>query len=171
MFCPSCKDEFRPGFTHCATCDVDLVESLSDVAPAAPAASEARAGAAGGDGLSSSLGGRAPAPVVVALRDYCGFTTLDDAREARDRLQVEEIYSEIVVRQRPHSEDDPTLVEEFWLRVDGDRFREVFKLLGIDEVPADEALSDESFSCGDCGAEVSSSETFCSACGARFEDD
>lgn len=28
MFCPVCKYEFRPGFTHCNTCDVDLVETL-----------------------------------------------------------------------------------------------------------------------------------------------
>jgi hypothetical protein len=25
MFCPLCKAEYRPGFTHCADCDVDLV--------------------------------------------------------------------------------------------------------------------------------------------------
>ncbi|HKF51637.1 MAG TPA: hypothetical protein VKB26_04955 [Candidatus Acidoferrales bacterium] len=28
MFCPECKYEFRRGFTHCNTCDVDLVETL-----------------------------------------------------------------------------------------------------------------------------------------------
>lgn len=28
MFCPSCKTEYRPGFTHCADCDVDLVNPL-----------------------------------------------------------------------------------------------------------------------------------------------
>src|SRR5690349_12397475 len=28
MFCPRCKSEYRTGFTHCADCDVDLVESL-----------------------------------------------------------------------------------------------------------------------------------------------
>lgn len=28
MFCPVCKYEFRRGFTHCNTCDVDLVEAL-----------------------------------------------------------------------------------------------------------------------------------------------
>ena len=28
MFCPKCKVEYRPGFSRCADCDVDLVESL-----------------------------------------------------------------------------------------------------------------------------------------------
>jgi hypothetical protein len=28
MFCPQCKAEYRPGFTRCADCDVDLVEVL-----------------------------------------------------------------------------------------------------------------------------------------------
>jgi len=28
MFCPECKAEYRPGFTHCADCDVDLVWEL-----------------------------------------------------------------------------------------------------------------------------------------------
>jgi len=28
MFCPECKAEYRPGFTHCSDCDVDLVEEL-----------------------------------------------------------------------------------------------------------------------------------------------
>jgi hypothetical protein len=28
MLCPNCKTEYRPGFTRCADCDVDLVEVL-----------------------------------------------------------------------------------------------------------------------------------------------
>ena len=28
MFCPQCKAEYRPGFTRCADCDVDLVVEL-----------------------------------------------------------------------------------------------------------------------------------------------
>src|SRR5713101_2557934 len=32
MFCPECKAEYRPGFTRCADCDVDLVDQL----PTAP---------------------------------------------------------------------------------------------------------------------------------------
>jgi hypothetical protein len=30
MFCPECQAEYRPGFTHCASCDVDLVATLED---------------------------------------------------------------------------------------------------------------------------------------------
>src|SRR6266446_594330 len=28
MYCPQCEAEYRPGFTRCADCDVELVESL-----------------------------------------------------------------------------------------------------------------------------------------------
>lgn len=28
MYCPNCGVEYRPGFTHCNDCDVDLVEKL-----------------------------------------------------------------------------------------------------------------------------------------------
>ncbi|HLW43518.1 MAG TPA: hypothetical protein VKS00_03455 [Candidatus Acidoferrales bacterium] len=28
MFCPVCKYEYRPGFTHCNDCDADLVDAL-----------------------------------------------------------------------------------------------------------------------------------------------
>lgn len=30
MFCPQCRAEYRPGFTHCSDCDVDLVERLPE---------------------------------------------------------------------------------------------------------------------------------------------
>ena len=29
MFCPKCRSEFEAGYTRCAECDTDLVESLS----------------------------------------------------------------------------------------------------------------------------------------------
>ena len=32
MFCPACRDEFRPGFYTCPDCDVKLVERLPDAA-------------------------------------------------------------------------------------------------------------------------------------------
>jgi hypothetical protein len=33
MFCPECKAEYRPGFTRCADCDVDLVANLPEAKP------------------------------------------------------------------------------------------------------------------------------------------
>lgn len=30
MYCPECHAEYRPGFTHCADCDIDLVEWLPE---------------------------------------------------------------------------------------------------------------------------------------------
>src|SRR6266568_4505645 len=30
MFCPQCRVEYRPGFTRCSDCDVDLVERLPE---------------------------------------------------------------------------------------------------------------------------------------------
>ncbi len=30
MFCPQCKSEYRPGFTRCADCGVDLVDRLPE---------------------------------------------------------------------------------------------------------------------------------------------
>jgi len=40
MFCPKCKAEYRPGFTRCADCDVELVWELPKTAiePYAPSA-------------------------------------------------------------------------------------------------------------------------------------
>jgi hypothetical protein len=34
MFCPECRTEYRPGFTKCADCGVDLVSGLPEKAPA-----------------------------------------------------------------------------------------------------------------------------------------
>jgi hypothetical protein len=36
MYCPECGGEYRSGFTHCADCDVDLVEALPGAQAAAP---------------------------------------------------------------------------------------------------------------------------------------
>jgi hypothetical protein len=35
LFCPHCKAEYRPGFTRCADCEVDLVEHVPDPRPVA----------------------------------------------------------------------------------------------------------------------------------------
>lgn len=33
MFCPECRTENRPGFTHCTDCDVELVTELPKPEP------------------------------------------------------------------------------------------------------------------------------------------
>ncbi len=150
MFCPVCKDEFRPGFTRCADCDADLVESLDAAPPeraarpaAPPAAATvdtgpqadpvASAGPAGALGSAGGGAGAGAAPRILNLVDYCGFLSLEDAREARDLLRAQAIACEIVIREAPDVPPDEPLEEEFWIRVDRARYAQASALLGFDE--------------------------------------
>jgi hypothetical protein len=152
VFCPKCKDEFRPGFTRCGRCNVDLVEGLS-------------AKASGSRESAEML------PPLVRLGDYCGFLSLDDARHARDQLRERQIRSEIVLRESPSASSTDPIREEWWLRVDVSRVREVASILGgMPEVEDHAAEGDSGFACGDCGERVASEEVFCPKCGARFDD-
>jgi hypothetical protein len=151
MFCPRCTDEFRSGFTRCASCDVDLVDSLAGVEIATVEARPTHDTASG-------------QPALVPMTEYCGFLTLDEAREARGLLKEKTIRSEIVIRERSDSSE-----EEYWLRVERDRYREVFALLGFDEHESN--AYDDTFACAECGHDVAAAESFCPKCGARFEDD
>jgi hypothetical protein len=145
MFCPKCRDEYRAGFTRCATCQVDLVAELKAEAAAGPA----------------RLRG---APERVSLVEYCGFLALDEAQDARARLRALGIRSELVVRDATDASDG----EEYWLHVDRDRLAEVTRELGYDAVEPTE--SDGAFHCGECDATVPEDATSCPGCGARFED-
>jgi hypothetical protein len=153
VFCPRCKDEFRPGFTRCGVCGVELVPSLSVTPPASPA---------------EAAGPVRASIAVLPMIDYCGFLSLEDARASRDRLRAESMRSDIVIREAPDSDLTGPAREEYWLRVERDRYREAAALLGYEEVESD--AEDDSFTCGDCGHQVSASENFCPGCGARFED-
>jgi len=130
---------------------VDLVDSLSGSA-AAPLEVSPKTDVAAGQ------------PALVPMMEYCGFLTLNDARDARGRLKEKRIRSEILIREMT---DSPG--EEYWLRVERDRYREVFALLGFDE--HEQNAYDDTFSCAECGNEVAAAESFCPKCGARFEDD
>ena len=152
--CFICKDEFRHGFTHCGRCNVDLVENLSEVKT-------------NGDGHP------APAPAFpVRMGDYCGFFSLDEARQARDQLRGQRIRSEIVVRESPDVDWDTPIREEFWLRVESGRLREASASLEQDTPTAEpeQAGDSGSFACSDCGQVIATEEIFCPKCGARFED-
>jgi hypothetical protein len=76
MFCPLCKAEYRPGFTRCADCEVDLVYEL----PVEVRAEE--------DGASTDLGPLAEEPAGSGAR-FCplclaefreGFTECNECR-------------------------------------------------------------------------------------------
>ena len=147
MFCPACRDEYRTGFTRCATCHVDLVAELPAARPDGPAPREA-----------ARAGHAAPGRLV----EYCGFLELEEAREARARVRALGIRSELVVRDSADAPDG----EEYWLHVERDRLAEVTRELGYD--PAEPAEGE--FRCGECGSPVPDEATKCPGCGARFED-
>jgi len=155
MFCPSCECEFRAGFERCEGCGVDLVEKLGDsnVAPAVE---------------KTDPTGGADVPLVVSMAEYCAFLALEEAREARDQLREQGIRSEIVIRETPESLRGAPLEEEFWLRVEAAKLKNVQATLGY--ATADEP-EDSTFACGACGAQVSDAEDRCPQCGARFDED
>ena len=146
MLCPVCKDEFRPGFSRCEPCNVDLVEDLSQVQP-----------------RSSEAPGEPPTQIRVT--DYCGFLSLDEARGARELLKQHAIRSDILIRELAAEAEGP-LKEEYWLRVEAERFTQVASLLGYDAVEA----SDDEVACSECGHGVKAEESFCPGCGARFDE-
>ena len=151
MFCPKCQDEFRSGFARCGRCNVDLVEELATLKREAVA--------------------REPA-MAVRFAEYCGYLSLEDARKARDKLRLERIRYEIVVREAPDAAWEEPAQEEYWLRIDASQAKRVVKILGgIPPVADDtEEEEDDSFACGDCGHKVAAEELFCPKCGARFDD-
>lgn len=151
MFCPSCRDEFRPGFTRCANCDVALVERLE--APAHRADVETIV--------------VPPAKPGEPKVNYCGFLEIDEALVARRALVKHGIAAEILVRDG----DGEDAGEEYWLRVVPSHFAAAQSILGYDEadgVHADVAI--EKVACSACGGEVDEDASRCPHCGERFED-
>jgi len=165
VFCPSCRSEFRAGFTHCASCDVDLVESLDGpgkVDLPLPGATSAPTRA-------TRSGGPVQEQPPVA---FCGFLALDEAVEARAKLKTENVKSEILIR-----EDDPVggepAKDTYWLRLSPAFFKKAADLLGYDDAAvasSDEEEAGEMVACSECGENVGADETFCPHCGARFEE-
>jgi len=150
MFCPVCRDEYRPGFTRCTTCDVALVEA------------------------PDAVGQRKPAPILTevaaeeATANFCGFLTLDEARHARDKVREALLPAEILIRNAPGTAADAPLQEEFWLRVRPRDFRAIVGLIGFE--PVETADTDDAFGCSACGATVHASDEACPGCGLRFEE-
>ena len=150
MFCPSCKCEFRPSFTRCASCDVDLVDSLDAVE-------------------ETIVKPSAPASVTrVRMAEVCGYFDLDEARRARDLLHENDIQGEVHIRSSPETKPGGAVVEEYWLCADASQMARVVPLIDQDPEPSDAPAGD--FNCSNCGRPVREEETFCANCGMRFAD-
>jgi hypothetical protein len=152
MFCPVCHDEYRPGFTRCASCDVALVASLDEKA-------------------------RTPAPAAVITEvagdermiNFCGFLHLDEARAARDTVRASKRRAEILICEAPGAQLDAPVAEEYWLRIAPKDVRAVADLIGY-ELAAAPVAEDDSFNCSACGAVVHASDAQCPGCGLGFEE-
>jgi len=150
MFCPSCKCEFRPSFTRCASCDVDLVDDLAAAEPKTETAAVAK-------------------PVLqVPMAEICGFLDLAEARRARDLLHEHRIPAELVIRAAPETPVDGAVIEEYWLRGDAHQIRQIQALLAEPE-PEPEPQA-ETFKCSNCDRPVRKEESFCANCGLRFSE-
>src|SRR4029077_17181988 len=74
MFCPTCKAEYREGFTHCADCDVDLVESL--------------ASSSGGDGEPGDSGEAVDLDAPALLWSGVDVRAFEQIRSALDEANI-----------------------------------------------------------------------------------
>ena len=154
MYCPQCNSEYREGFTRCVDCDLPLVEDLERIEEKQPDRSASR-------------------PSVGPMLDYCGFFTIQEARQARDVLRQQRVRSEITIREAPDSNLEEPPREEYWLRVGRGDWQTAVSVVGHDETTeavesedAKAALTTEP--CPSCGQPVAAAESFCPGCGAAF---
>jgi len=176
VFCPSCRSEFRSGFTHCASCDVDLVDSLDAPGgppdlplPGATSAPATRSRSVAGS-LARGVGVIPDQPPVA----FCGFLTLDEAIESRAKLKAEGVKSEILIREDDAVGTEPPR-DTHWLRLSPAFFKKAADLLGYDAVAASSDDEDgeeagDMVACSECGEDVGADESFCPHCGAKFEE-
>ena len=151
MFCPRCKCQFRPGYTRCVSCDVDLVDDLSTV-------------------KTEEIDAPEPEPVLIQFAEVCGYLDIEEARKVRDELHQAKIASELVIRVSPETPVSGAIVEEYWLRADARQIRHVQALLeGSAPAPTVDTPA-SGFKCSNCKRPVHEDESFCANCGTRFSE-
>lgn len=82
MFCPSCRAEYRPGFTDCAHCKVPLVEELPETVELSTDDLDDTVPV----GLTSSTEVSRPAEIDGRVVDLMRVFALDGATEVREAL-------------------------------------------------------------------------------------
>jgi len=156
MFCPACRTEYRPGFTKCADCGVDLVSHL-------PEPDTGKAAAAGDDvptdsegrillwsGLSAQVGNALCAALDSAsiahkdtdkqfgLLPTFGGTACFVWIDPKDRVAARSILNEILVDPAVTDQDDDQIA------VDESRVNPLFPARrALKHLPAEEAPNPE----------------------------
>jgi hypothetical protein len=130
-------------------CNADLVESLD--AGATPAARR------------EPPPDSRPAPEPTSA--YCGFLSLEEAREAKRRMREAGFHAEVLIRDGQDERGRES--EEYWLLLPARAFKAAQEIVGFDHA---EVREDEDVLCSVCDRPVREDASECPHCGARFEE-
>ncbi len=148
-FCPECRAEYRPGFTTCSTCDVELVDELPEPFDFSD------------ENIKKALEGQDLLPVVRGEFEVLKEIRVFLAENSIASLVLDDPDAPV---QPGHPQRVMLVVgsadEEDARRVLGDKFEEMVKEEGLS---TDEDLAYDK--CPACGHEVSENEEECPECG------
>jgi Putative prokaryotic signal transducing protein len=133
MWCPSCGAEYRPGFTRCTDCDVDLVDELPVVPEAKGAVDPVRALTMEGEHLGPELeqaysGSRVDTELIRSVLEGSGIESVLWGTGSAYPPETGAKLSAVRVMVRPS---------------DLDRAREVIDAAGVGELDLDLDLEGE----------------------------
>src|ERR1700676_1648838 len=142
MFCPVCKAEYRRGFTRCADCDVDLIETLpSEKARSEKSRAQLRTIWVGDDDAAC-------VSLCLGLKNAgIRYEVSQDTKSRRSGMTVIWRYELLVPvgdEERAKSLLDlpDTVVEEYSDITEEDEDQALFELPAVDDAPSDETKGD-----------------------------
>lgn len=142
MFCPVCKAEYRRGFTRCADCDVDLIETLpSEKARSEESRAQLRTIWVGDDDAAC-------VSLCLGLKNAgIRYEVSQDTKSRRSGMTVIWRYELLVPvgdEERAKSLLDlpDTVVEEYSDITEEDEDQALFELPAVDDAPSDETKGD-----------------------------
>ena len=141
-FCPECKSEYRPGFTRCSDCEVDLVERLPEEH----------------EYLDMVEAGKIPDPSYAGM--VCEMFSTEDIPCILDGEEREGMMPGMV---------DPTRsIGVMVPRENLDRAKELLHAFFEERYYSEEA---DFLTCSNCGCAVDDTNDVCPACGEPLEDE